>query len=655
MADRTATLTAIMHDGVSGPAKKISAEITGLGSGVSKLGSVLQGIGVGIGVALFQTLEAGISRLITLIPDLIGKAVAFGQNVNDLQNKTGGSAEAASRLIGIFKFLGVETEGLGSKVAVLAKHIIAQPDLLRKYGIATTDAAGRQLDMLTIIDNARQALDRLGPGYERTAASSLLFGRTGAGLIEYFALTTPQVRLLEREMDRLGVTIDEQGIFKAEDAGRSFNLLGLAIQGVANRLLSDIAPAIMGAVDAIAGFVETNGQAIADFAGSVVNYVFGMIQALTGVSLAGGTFVDSIRLLDSAVTPAQGQIAALKDQLTALDGAHTKAASSSGGMRTATDAETAAIDRQLGALHSQLAAIDAKEAKQQSLEDQARRARELAGAEADLVKAMAGGDSAAIADARQRVSDIIQQQRDAAMRATDDVKRAKIQAEEEALQKRKQAVSAERTGGAGSAGAQAEAEYQAKRKAILAQIALLEAQDKADAKAKTNERARMNDERHFGEQTANGLSQAMNSARDAGVRFANEVKTALAGLGDSVKALGAAFQFLNDWVITPLYHVLADMYWLAQQVTNVLGALSLGKTPATATPTGPRTSSGDFGPSRLTPAATTAAPTKYQLITPQNLAVTLQIDGKQFKTYVTKVVADEERRYVGGGDHTAGR
>lgn len=441
MSNEVLELILRARDEASAGLRNVQAQLTGIAEkarlgerAMGALHNVLTGIGQGLGIAAFFKFEEVISRLTSAIPDLIGQGMRFGETVHNLTEMTGASAEEASRLLGTLEFLGVSTEALGMRMGILSRNVIENEDLLRKLGISIRDSNGHFLNQIEIMYRLQAGLSGVQDGTAKLRIEQAIFGRRAADMAEFFNLTATQAKLLRAEMDRLGITMSEDATAQAEAARKEFNLLGLAVQGVANRLISDVAPALIGAVDAIARWVSENGKAIAAFAANVVNFVLGMITALTGASFATVTFTTALgripTLANDARTNVDGLTGATSANTDAIDRNIARIEKQIQAIEARDRAQQRSFERAMSRLQdeltSQLDAIDAAEKAQSDLEAQARLTRELAAAERDLVAAQRSGDPAAIAEARQRVADIVQQQQDAQMRAADDARRAQI-------------------------------------------------------------------------------------------------------------------------------------------------------------------------------------------------------------------------------------
>jgi hypothetical protein len=405
------------------------------------LHSILQGIGVGIGIDIFQSLEGILSKITGLIPELIGKGQDFAQTVEQIQRATGASAESASHFAGQMEYLGKSTEGLSLRLGIMTKGIIAHEAELNKLGVSIRDENGNFLDQITIVERARSALSGMQDGIAKTALATKLFGRAGADMIDWLNLSDAQVGILNGKLDQLGVTMSQAMVDNAREARHEGNLLDLAMQGLGNTLLANVAPALTTAIDSIVNFVQQNGQAIATFASEVVNFVLGMIGALTGATVQTVSFTGEIAAAGNATQTFNQGLESTAEK-------HKKAAGGAKAHTAALDEQIATIDRELAhvkaleteqdqAYQKQMHHLDAELGRQLDLlsaqekahsiaEQQAGQAQQMADAQAALASAQAGGDPAAIESAQRQISAVAQQQADLQMQIADDARRAQI-------------------------------------------------------------------------------------------------------------------------------------------------------------------------------------------------------------------------------------
>ena len=425
MSDETLEILLKAHDDASAALNSAKANLVGLtekvGLGSQALGAfhnILAGIGMGIGMAVFNDLQNAFSKLVGLIPDLVGKGQAFASTVETIMLATGAGAEQSSRFAGSLEYLGQDADSMTLKLGVLSKYIVAHSAAMNAMGIATEDANGVQLNSITIVDNARAALDKMSAGADRSTEAMKLFGRAGLDMLPYLNLSNAQVKLLNGEMDKLGITMNDSGVVQAKAVSQEFNLFGLSVQGLANKVLSAAGPALMGFVDTLATWVETNSTAIANFVGEVATFVVGMINQITGANLSIQTFAGSLAALGAtALNPTETQILSLNQQLDALNKTTTSGAGSTKAATDALKAEATAIDAQItklkalvteqqtqydaqmsqisAKLGAELSTLDTAE-KQHAIDEQrASLAQQMADAQKALAVATAGSATAA--------------------------------------------------------------------------------------------------------------------------------------------------------------------------------------------------------------------------------------------------------------------
>ena len=451
MNDETLEIILRARDEMSASLKNVQNELGSLnekanvaGRGVDFLKSALSGIATGVGIAAFFQVEQVFSRLADAIPQLITQGMAFGATVRTIQAVSGGTAVAVSRLVGDLTYMGVSTDNLGMRLLKLSTAVYGNEGEFQKLGIVTRDTNGKLLDSVTILDNVRKVWSTTADGVDKAALSQKLFGRGAADLVEYLNLSNAQVAKLNTEMDALGVTMNEKGVLQAKAASQEFNLLGLSVQGLANKLFTDVAPALQSAVNGIAMWVEKNSSTIAQFAASAANFVLGVISALTGATFKTVTFADSLGALatagDASSTSLDNNTTAAKANTTAYDNA-TKAidkqVTALGNLDAASQRRYEASMKGLSAeLTAQLNVLDAEAKRRTNAEQDVANKRALA----DATKALGDAQKAAgqnpndpaaqdaLLQAQRRVGDIHQQMADQQFQRDQDTRKAQIKA-----------------------------------------------------------------------------------------------------------------------------------------------------------------------------------------------------------------------------------
>jgi len=119
---------------------------------------------------------------------------------------------------------GDKTGELNLKLRELNNSLASQENALKqsadgfaKLGINTKDATGKQKDFNTILFEVADKFKAMPDGVDKTALSMELFGRQGKDMIKVLNLGSDGIRELEKEADRLGLTLTSKTIGAVSD------------------------------------------------------------------------------------------------------------------------------------------------------------------------------------------------------------------------------------------------------------------------------------------------------------------------------------------------------------------------------------------------------------------------------------------------------
>lgn len=367
MSDRTSTLTAVLVDAVSGPARKIQGEITGIGTTVGHVSSILQGIGQGIGQQVFFALSDGIRRVASAIPDLLDQGHSYLEQLHQIQLETGMTAEQTSTLVGAFRSLGVPTQDLDVLFARLGKNLGSNEGLFRSLGVATRDSNGDMLDAYTIVANLRRQVSAHGESLLSTAAAQELFGRSGFKIIEALQASDPEWQKAIDNVRRWGGVVDQATITNADKLGDTLASFWQGITDIGVNIAAAVDPFLRSFVDSFASFVQSHLNEIVNFAVGVVNTVTGFISGLFGIT-------DALGVTSGAVESGNSRASRSTDTF----GKTLKAAA--GGA----DAFTKSIQAHIRAIDDQIHAMEQAAERRRAIQERGRLADSLAAAQAQL-------------------------------------------------------------------------------------------------------------------------------------------------------------------------------------------------------------------------------------------------------------------------------
>lgn len=118
---------------------------------------------------------------------------------------------------------GDKTGDLSLKLKELNNNLQTQKDSLNqsadafaKLGVSTTDAKGKQKDFNTLLFEVADKFKAMPDGIDKTALSMALFGRSGKDMIKVLNLGSQGIQDLEKEADKLGLTLSADTITKIQ-------------------------------------------------------------------------------------------------------------------------------------------------------------------------------------------------------------------------------------------------------------------------------------------------------------------------------------------------------------------------------------------------------------------------------------------------------
>lgn len=193
-------------------------------------------------------------------------SMEWASAVNNIEDVTGMSGEAASRLMAVGQMVGLSGEDMGnalvkmSKSAMAAKQSIdefgsASTDAYTKYGIAIVDANNQMLSGEQIFANVLARHREMANGVEKTAMELEIFGKSGAKLNDLLNLTDAQMSKLTTTADRMGLTIGSQQSQAWEDMGFEVNKARLALTAIANTMVQELLPSFSSAASGLSTFL----------------------------------------------------------------------------------------------------------------------------------------------------------------------------------------------------------------------------------------------------------------------------------------------------------------------------------------------------------------------------------------------------------------
>lgn len=202
-----------LKDAYSQGLKDAGANTDGFASKVKSLIAPLAGLAAGF--ASFKTLESAISSTQEL-----------GAEVSKLSRETGLGAEDASRLLEVFKHFGQSGDDASRSLGQFAKNLtIAHEEtlgfsttatttqkLFESLGITVQTTSGQMRPLNDVLLDVADKFHGMQDGAEKTGIAMQLFGKSGKDMIPILDQGSAGIADLEKEADKLGVTLTAQNL-----------------------------------------------------------------------------------------------------------------------------------------------------------------------------------------------------------------------------------------------------------------------------------------------------------------------------------------------------------------------------------------------------------------------------------------------------------
>lgn len=206
---------------------------------------------------------------------------------------------------------GDKSGDLNAELKILNNTLASQNDALSqnadgfaKLGINTKDSTGKQKDFNTLLFDVADKFKAMPDGIDKTALSMELFGRQGKDLIKVLNLGGSGITDLEKQADKLGLTLDAKTIGSVSKYIESQKTLKQSTDAVKIAIGTATAPALTSFNTMLAnteqhllstdGFVKTATVSFLAFSGPVfagaaamLSLTANMVQAWPAISAVG--------------------------------------------------------------------------------------------------------------------------------------------------------------------------------------------------------------------------------------------------------------------------------------------------------------------------------------------------------------------------------
>lgn len=240
--------------------------IAALGTGALGIGSAIEGI---------QTALEALNNL---------------DRLDEISAKTGISTEELSKLGYAAKLTGTDLEDLNGAFDKLAKNAVKaldpsskQAEIFAALGVEVQDANGKLKTTDDLIKDVATAFKQLNDDTLEAAAAQELFGKSGAGLLEFLNLGADGLDQMGKKATELGAVFDEETTKAAAELKDEFDNLKTVITGLMIDVLRPLLPLLK---DVTLDLQET-GKAAAGAGGSAQNAGEDIAELFTTIKTLG--------------------------------------------------------------------------------------------------------------------------------------------------------------------------------------------------------------------------------------------------------------------------------------------------------------------------------------------------------------------------------
>lgn len=287
--------------------KGLNRGLRGAENSLGKLGKRAVGAAAGF---------VGVAGAISEVKKSVGVVSTLAKGTAGLARVTGMEVQEASRWVAVTRARGIEAQKLTVGFTTLSKQITAANNGTKASAKAFKDLGVSQKTLASgntskIIAEVSDGMAKLGPGAERSALASKLFGKSYAALLPMLADGSAKLNENLALSDKYGLTLNGKTSKAALEAAKNQREMNMAMDGLRVSLGVAVIPFLSKAAGGIASFIANlrNGKGQAGDFGRVVKSVW------DGARRAVANFVQGMNLSRQDVSNA---LAALKTVFRAL-------------------------------------------------------------------------------------------------------------------------------------------------------------------------------------------------------------------------------------------------------------------------------------------------------------------------------------------------
>ncbi len=179
----------------------------------------------------------------------VKSAIDYADQLNDMNQRLGVSAEALSGWAYAAKQSGTDIDALGTGLKKLAKNMAealdpksSQGRMFEALGISITDSAGKLRDVEDVLPEVASAFKSLDNATLESAMAMELFGKSGTDLIEFLNLGGDGIEKMRDRARELGIELDGATLQAADAFNDTLGDMKVSVDALWAQIAADLLP-----------------------------------------------------------------------------------------------------------------------------------------------------------------------------------------------------------------------------------------------------------------------------------------------------------------------------------------------------------------------------------------------------------------------------
>ncbi len=182
----------------------------------------------------------------------VKSAIDYADQLNDMNQRLGVSAEALSGWAYAAKQSGTDIDALGIGLKKLAKNMAEALDprgqqgkLFEALGVSVVDAQGKLRDVESVLPEIASKFKELDNATQESALAMDLFGKSGTDLLEFLNNGGDGIASLRDRARELGVELDGNTLQSADKFNDTLGDISTITQGLFTQIARDLLPTLV--------------------------------------------------------------------------------------------------------------------------------------------------------------------------------------------------------------------------------------------------------------------------------------------------------------------------------------------------------------------------------------------------------------------------